>query len=113
MSWVQIDGETHDVPLAPILGLLSLTILWPLEFVALAVHLSSHGVRPTSEKLWILSGVTIAITVYKLTLRRRHKAYDKYIRTGSRLQLSNLHSWVVVGTVICYSAFATWILFGR
>ncbi len=109
MSWVQIDGETHRVPLTPILGLLLLCCAWSLESIALVIHFTSHGARPSPEKFLILTGVTVGATIYKLTLRRRHKAYDMYVRTGSRLKLSNLHSWVVVGVVICCMAFAGWM----
>jgi hypothetical protein len=107
---VEIDGEIHDVPLAPILGLLALTLFWLLEFWAVVIHFASHGSQPTAFKLWLLSGMTAVATVYKLTLRRRHKVYDKFIRTGPRLKLSNFHSWAVVSMVLCYVVFATWIL---
>lgn len=109
MSWIQIDGKIYRVPLAPQIGLLSLIFVWVLELNALMIHFVSHGTRPTREKLCVLTGLTIAATVYKLTVRRRHKDFDKYIRTGSRLKLSNLHSWAVVGLVIFYLAFTAWM----
>ena len=112
MSWVLIDGEIHYIPLAPILGFLLLILFWSLEFCVLIIHFGSHGLLPTAEKVWVLSGVTALVTIYKLILRRKHKAYDKYIRTGSRLKLSNFHSWAVVSTVFCYLAFTVWIVAG-
>ena len=109
MSWIHSDGKIYRVPLAPQVGLLNLICVWVLELNALVLHFESHGTRPTQVKLWSLTGLAVAATVYELTLRRRHKAFDKYIRTGSRLKLSNLHSWVVVAVVLFYLAFAAWI----
>jgi hypothetical protein len=74
--WREDDHNRH-VPTAPLLGALALVFAWVIERGALAGRLATGGKWPLTYKFWVVTAITVLATIYKLTYRQKHKAYDQ------------------------------------
>lgn len=100
-------GET--VPLLPILGTLTMYYAWLLEILVVVGHRFSGGLWPAPAKFWVVTGVAVVATVYKLTLRRRHRSYDDAI---GKAPLSARQVTLITAFLMGWVALMVWLAAG-
>ena len=102
-------GPTYQhVPLAPILGFITMMVAWLLEVTVLVGRWISGGQWPGPLKTGIATGVFVLATIYHLTLRKKHRKYDSVI--GSAAMNARLAITVLVWVVIL-GGFLGWMAF--
>ena len=102
---LRADQPSNTVFLAPVLGGLALVVIWVIEILVLLAKLCSGGNWPAAAKCWVVTGLTIVATIYKLTLWKQHRIYHQQSPV-----LNHTQSWVVIGLVVCYLVFCGWLL---
>jgi hypothetical protein len=107
-----MDNKNHGanvVPVLPILGILTLAYAWMLEVLIGLGYWFSGGNWPSPVKFWVVAGVLVIATVYKRTMRKVHRAYDKALAGA---QLNGKQLCVILLFLSFWVALLVWLAIG-
>lgn len=95
--------------LLPIMCHFIMCSAWLLEAIAALGHFASGGKWPAPLKVWVITGIAVATTVYKLKLPKRHLTYI-YVLRDANLTRKEV-AWVLC-LVVSFGVFVAWLAVG-
>jgi len=103
------NQKGRSVPLLPVLGFLTMIYAWMLEFFLVLGHRFSGGQWPAPAKFWVVTGIAVVATLYKLTLRKEHRRYDAVLW---KAQLDARQVALILCFVMGWVALGVWLACG-
>lgn len=91
------------------LGTLTLVYACLLEVLVALGHHFSAGLWPAPIKFWVVTSVTLLAAIYKLTLRKKHRAYDPVLKNA---ELTERQAALILCFVMGWVALMVWLAIG-